>query len=415
MVNITALQDYILQDNRFNNLSSKLLLSLPGSGVSTVLSDIGSKKEHKNFHYIDLLEVGQIFEMKVMKSIAMGLKRSMIEKFIIKEQDFNIDDSNFYTLVTSIKQLISSDRFETSILILDNFDNILGLNKTFFEALRKILECKNSKGASLKLLISSENLILKNDVLENTGLFYKYLFQSVEHVSGFMVEEIVDVLKSYTKNARQSAVNIYQLTGGNPSLVDRMLDVIDVAILEDPSKIISDEYINTVLQDFTLSFNTSHILRTIHKSAKEILMLLIQSNRNLDENLEQVKYLSMTNAITKNAAGHFELSIKFIKELSNIDNQVLASKNSSDEIAGLLINIDSLSTQEFELYELFKKSKGKLIKKEDIAKLIKADPKKPKKADWAVDQLMKRFREKLGDKDAKIIQTVRGRGYRLMV
>lgn len=73
----------------------------------------------------------------------------------------------------------------------------------------------------------------------------------------------------------------------------------------------------------------------------------------------------------------------------------------------------ALTHKELEIYKLFTSSKGKVIAKDQIAKIIWGENFLDNYSDWGVDQTISRFRKKISTSsiDPEILKTLKGKGY----
>jgi DNA-binding response OmpR family regulator len=73
-----------------------------------------------------------------------------------------------------------------------------------------------------------------------------------------------------------------------------------------------------------------------------------------------------------------------------------------------------LSNKQFDFFTLLWEKKDKITSRNEIAQILWGENWVDKYSDWAIDQFVKRTRNRINDRgDKKVIKTVRGKGYTL--
>jgi len=102
---------------------------------------------------------------------------------------------------------------------------------------------------------------------------------------------------------------------------------------------------------------------------------------------------------------------QYLEFLSQVAAPVVKEKNGRIEVLGRDIET-VLSSQELAAFLLLWRKKGKIVSRDQLAQAIWGKDWEEKYSDWAIDQLVKRMRTKLGDRaKQRLIKTVRAKGF----
>ncbi|HEX9804420.1 MAG TPA: helix-turn-helix domain-containing protein [Candidatus Dojkabacteria bacterium] len=412
MINVTLLADYI-DTYKFGKNPGLSIFSLPGSGVSMVLKNISEEKS--DTLYIDCSEIGRISEKNAARHLYYELSRFFKDKNLTDKMNKEIQSKDYYEIYRDIKELVQNIKKDSKnskevIIIFDKFDNWVKLDKYFLVALFGILTMKNE--IKIDVIFSMYRPISENEIIHNAGELSKLILSKIEYVRGFKSVEIKKVLDPISKNSEFLANFILENSAGDPDLVDRMLDLIGAKIKLNNNLNVTDLNSYEIAKDNLIKLTSKSIIDAIGSEAMNAMVSM--SFKNLDDYM--MSYLVGTWMISLTKGGEYISNAKLLTPLK--EKQMLASKKESPTKENFFNSAptDELSTQEYEVFKLFENSKGKVVTKEDISKVIWGkNGKKSKKSDWAIDQLMKRMRTKLGDDKGKVIKTVRGRGYRVLI
>jgi DNA-binding winged helix-turn-helix (wHTH) protein len=249
------------------------------------------------------------------------------------------------------------------------------------------------------LIFSFEGHFSESELYNGFGKLFERMGLNKRFVSGFTVDEINEVLTPIIENSKEVSTKIHTMTGGNPKLVDRILDIIaDDLSGENKSFDLAQLTGKRIASDFVIKYALSSIYESIGT---------IENLDNISNDKEFLEYLLGVGLIQKSDGkykNNFDLYIN-----NDIENNII--KQSAKDHQNI-IKTDELSSQEFEVFTKIKEANGEIVSKEDIANLIGIDNKDEKRKDWAIDQLIKRLREKIEDDEKEIIKTIRGRGYK---
>lgn len=418
MISITSLQEYLQGDNVFGEKKALTLMGVPGSGINTVLKDFAFMQDNARYVYIDLKNIGNITEYNAMRHIARSFILSLSTRLGLKVKESVIDYTDYYSILDSlIGVLVEANINMELVIVLDNFQYILDLDGYFFESLRRLKEIRlGGEEKSMEMIFSLDCYLHPESVIEKFGDFYEYIFGAVEFVNGFATEEITDVLQPITKRNRELSKRILSWSGGNPKLVDSILDWLGKRLEIDPELSQIDDYEEVLVRDLLVRSFLLRIWNSLTENQRKILV----EEGSLEKWTFEYKYLLGTKLITGLGEGGIKSNLSLMKlvEVNNppVKEPVAPARNDKVVLVApdreMVLNTDKLSSQEFKVYDLLEKNRGKIISKEDISKVIWGSKKSGRKKAWAIDQLMKRVRSKIGDESNEIIQTVRGRGYR---
>jgi hypothetical protein len=310
--------------------------------------------------------------------------------------------------------------------------------------------------SSIKFILASDGFIDDEGLIDNLGKFYPFVYENVLFISGFEVGHISEVLEGVAKNNVKTANEIHDFSGGNPKIVDRLLDYYS-AKAEEAKEFSFDDKRQILIDDKEVAYIVYRIWDGL--APKQIKILSKIQNEKLFELNQTVLsnlFLLETGLINKVAANQYTLGVKLLEltlvdylkgEGSSLDELVSEDKvKDEDSTQGVLtgaaadvaktsannaggkttlqkkeedpdadikgVNLDVLSKQEFKVFAYFREKRWRLITKDEIANLMWGRKRRSRKDDWAIDQLMKRLRNKLGDEVGNRLYTVRGRGYR---
>ncbi len=422
MISITSLQEYLQSEKVFGEKKSLTLMGLPGSGINTVLKDFAFLPEHINYIYIDLKNIGKVSEYNAMKHIARSIVLSLSTRLGIKIKEQSVNYENFYSTLDSLLSILVELKNDNDLVIVfDNFQYISKLETYFFESLRRLKELKGASDQILfSFIFSSDSYLHPEELINRLGDLYEYVYTNVEYVNGFSVEEITDVLQPITKKNRELSKRILRWSAGNPKLVDSILDWLGKRLEIDPELSQIDDYEDVISRDLLVMSFLKKIWSSLTDKQKQVLL-----GESVLEKWEfEYKYLLGTRLIVNIREGGVETSLGLVDSSSfSVSN---TAKNESLPVPPVKkeespkeqfvkpgeIDTDMLSAQEYKVFDLLKRNKGNIVSKGDISKVIWGTKKSGRKKAWAIDQLMKRVRSKVGDDNNELIQTVRGRGYR---
>ncbi|MBU0976744.1 MAG: helix-turn-helix domain-containing protein [Patescibacteria group bacterium] len=72
------------------------------------------------------------------------------------------------------------------------------------------------------------------------------------------------------------------------------------------------------------------------------------------------------------------------------------------------------SKQEYQVFEQLWKSKNRIVARDRLSKIMWGKNWKEKYSDWAIDRVVHKIRNKIGDSEKEIIQTLKGKGFKLV-
>jgi len=163
------------------------------------------------------------------------------------------------------------------------------------------------------------------------------------------------------------------------------------------------------------------------KLNKEYRKILIELRRNHRSKIKPI-YLYKTGIINKNKKLFSELLGEYIDQ-KKVTEDTTRKKSVNSKNHGIYIDIKNnttyinnekikheLTENEFKILLYLYKTKGNIVSKDEIAKILWKNEALEKYSDWAIDKTVSRLRKKIGDsaRNPKFIETVKGRGLRLL-
>lgn len=149
------------------------------------------------------------------------------------------------------------------------------------------------------------------------------------------------------------------------------------------------------------------------KEQEIIRKVIYQQEISVNENSELL-FLLRTNLLYK-LDHKLAISVPILEDyIKSVASRVSLQLNRKEQIVINGITSDSLLTKrENQLLTYFLRHKGEVITKDQIGELLWQDKWSDNGSDWAIDQVMRRLREKLSQLniDKNIIRTIKGKGY----
>lgn len=170
------------------------------------------------------------------------------------------------------------------------------------------------------------------------------------------------------------------------------------------------DLINKFIQTFEKKISEKEIVR-IEKYSGGISILTKELIRNYpDEGQINLKFHECLTHISKASLDNISEKKKYqVHDLSIInDKKYLASENPKEHFT--LIANDN----ELKIFNFLNKNKNKLISKENLADIVWGNNEDADYSDWAIDQIISRFRKKMikAEIDPQVLETVKGKGYK---
>jgi len=210
---------------------------------------------------------------------------------------------------------------------------------------------------------------------------------------------------------------IYRIANGHPGFMKSINNIYqekkDISCLYDIKKLSKQSSIIARGDKFWTKLNNGN---------KNILMKLVNDPRIK----VKAEYLNKTGIINKENKMFSQILEEYIKNKSLLNDKKDTNTKEND---GTFIDIktkttyinnqklkDELTDSEFKILLHLYNSKGNIVSKDEIAKILWKNEAIKKYSDWAIDKTISRLRIKIGDsaKNSTFIETLKGRGLRLL-
>lgn len=407
------------------NGSSCQLVGLPGTGKSNLLgllaynrnvrlAHLGENQKWFHFVYMDFSEVKKRDFTDVLKFMIISLSYSLQERGLSSEykrvHGILLEVKNFqdelitFQALKSIIDYLAIEKELTIVFLFDRFDQYVpNLREEFFSDL-KILRNRAKYRFSCVLALNRElsNLIEPAVFAE----FYEFLAGNVVFLK-LRDEPGLSFRLSYLEKATEKKADekirweILKQTAGHGKLTRLSYE----AILSETSKI--SDLVKLLLSK-----------KTIQGALFEIWNFLTPEERQNIKRGEKNDFLEKVG-LTKNTKIAIPIFASFLTTftLSEVEGQRLSYNPARNEILKNDQNLtELLSPQEFRLLQFLLQNQGRVCEKDEIIQVVWKDTKTYKGVtDQALDQIIYRLRKKIEEdpNNPKLIQTIKGRGYKL--
>jgi hypothetical protein len=361
---------YLLESLKYGE--NRICIWFPGSGKSTIVDNIIRNKK-----------------------ILFGYLGGMSSNFeFIKVSGKDTTEGNLEEVLVTLAQNLS----KTNVKISDDY------KYTIADVSRKIID--NGKEV---VFVGDELELLPKEELSKLLIF----LSSVVSINKARIHTILNVKPvSEFQNILINKGGIYNLSN----------DIVIVPILQ-------GKLLQKFIHDQNLKFNSNlseKREKVLEKYTGGLLLLtkeLIRNNskqNQLDHKLQAIwsrvpeEYRELLLDSSKNNFGKLRKSEAELKKFGVLNIKVFMN-NLQLLLENKKILLDKyLNTTEKDIYSLLAKNKRRLIKKENIAKVIWGQNYAEKYSDWAVDQVISRFRKKISKAgiDPKSLSTIKGKGYK---
>lgn len=330
-------------------------------------------------------------------------------------------------LLGVLKSLLhkTSDEGLTTVLILGEFDELVFINKIFFNNLKSLWVSMYPNllyiFPMVKSVTAPENIViwdeLREPILQN--VVYVPLRKDVD------IDYTIDFFAkrhnlTFPQNFRQV---IYQICGGHPY----MLKVAVRAYRNQGPFSDSEDFKKALMHSYEL-YSASKGIYNPRTDIERAVLKKIVRNKSIPESSEEVSVLNdlqKLGLILKDKAGNLVL---FSEVFSDFVLQVITEEDNVGEPG--LIDLDPNSgavrfnnepvdeyftRQEYSILVLFLQKPVSIITRDDIGAVLWGEDSYQKYSDWAIDQLISKLRKKIKNigSNAKVL-TLRGRGYKFI-
>ncbi len=380
------------------------MVGLPGSGRSILFHALTNVPRILRFHlkkdaekyrliYLDLNFIPDKTTPAVLSFIGTRL------------DDQGLELNSLETLVDLVERKINRLKIGNTklILILDSFDNLGGSQLTQLFKILKAIHDKNRFFLSYIFVVDREITGDKLSLFGNLGMLI------TENVFFLPPSEKDDVFWFIEESGKQYGVTvtgkqkeaIFKLSGGYLRTVKRQVQAL--AKGQTLEEIVSDPSVN-----IHLGYHFEQILEALGPEKETLRRLVFGGLGESDaENLRNFRNLYVIDS--KNVF----TNPLFLVFLQNKFKDGEAFTESLEEKISLR---QRLTANEYKLLAFLVKYQGKICSREDLAVAVWGDKASLEVSNHAMDQLVHRLKEKLSSsKPAVCLETVRGRGHRLLL
>jgi len=363
---------------------------IPGVGRNSILRYMTTFKD-KTVTEIDV-NLGALLWLTVDYAKKEFVKDDWIRflKLELKKEEFN--DLIKINDLTEILEYITGKlkkRVLLCVLVSDDMDT------SWLESLRKVNPLMIDFQFSFPF--ETDNRGIKNYLKNLT----QFAVQNLWYMPLYKDEDIRMVIESQVNQGfveldEEKTQKIIKLSGGYPRLARyflRNLDKISVKSWKETEIVHFFDEIWDGLSDASHQYLFNFTDNTNKKPSEYLQKTLLLCDHNGKRKLFSPLFL------------------QYIKNLNKSKKTKLNEKEGELEINGKKLSI-VLSSQEENMFKYLWKNKGKVVNRDDVAKVLWGTNWEKNYSDWAIDQVIKRIRKKIGDRSKKsLIKTLRGKGF----
>lgn len=389
------------------------LVCLPGAGKATILRllahnrdllrfHLGEKEESVRFIYLNLLELANYDEAKIVKFLLLALD----------EKAQGADDP--LILLKQLNETVNklAAQKQTLIFLFDHFDEFQNhLPRSFFQMLRGVKNLAKYKFAAvfatrrdLKELIDPEILKEFYDFFIDNTVYLKIYDKKATAFIFFQIEQVFE--KKFSETDKKS---IIALTSGHTKLTKVIAELVmreNVPI--EKETLLAKPIIHATLFELWL-FLTAQEQQVLAQIAKKI-------KPEQDGALENLIRLDLVKNDLSFTIPLFEEFIKTVTPTTT-QEKITYNHDKREITKGTNVISDLLSPQEYRLLRFLIENQGRIVERNEIIQAVWPDVQVSEGiSDEAIDQMIFRLRKKIEDEpnNPKHITTVKGQGLRFV-
>jgi hypothetical protein len=403
MTELKALKDFKIKNDEPN-----FLMGTAGNGISTKLQTEIFGNSLEDIYYLNYINFAKPTENKILVDIANSIIKSTGGQIIEISPEFFKDQFDIFKRVIEILKKSPLNNKTEVLLIFDEFNQLKDYSNAFFFTLDKILSLgqifENLEVTSV--LISDEFIdTTKVKPAEGMGKMIYHYFNFFVIPAPSWEEFKQNPIKPVQANLNdESKKRLYELTGGNPSLIVSILDT-DFMNLD----------IDELLKDYEVEWKLTEFWDSIGESNRRVLKA-IASGENLQlNNRLQANFLEITKLVNLEKKNINPELIEFhAKKLVELDKQFAKDKNII-LVGDTKILLQEFSPQLSSTFKLFYENANQVVTREQIAEEIWGEEYLDKYSDYAIDKLISKLRSQLDEMGLgdDVIKTKKGVGYYL--
>jgi len=400
------------------------LAGLPGVGKSTLLKIItynkavrlkhlGDKQETTHFVYMDFSEMRKRALFEVIKFMLISLSYSLGERGFRAEQDeintilkdaatFQDELILFQALKRSI-DFLTGEKSKTIIFLFDRFEEYIpDIDARFFADLKILRNRAKYQFSAVFTTNRPLEEVLEPELFSD---FYEFLVGNIVYLPiedavgvNFRLSHLETITGKKTADARKK--ELLALTGGHGKLTR----IAHESILSEPT-------IDN-LETFLLS------KKEVKGALYEIWYAITPEEQQLILQNKPNTYIESVGLVI-NGKVAIPLLEEFLKTLpaKTISSKLRFDSDKNDIFKGEESLTEKLSPSEFKLLKFLIENAERVCEKDEIINAVWKDEKNQLGVtDQALDQIIYRLRKKIEEdpNNPTLIQTIKGRGYKLM-
>lgn len=335
----------------------------------------------------------------------LSKRQSFIEKtqFIILDLKGQIIEDAF-DLESYLNRHVRINYERIALLILDA-DQLLDEKTALLSCLDKLyFDRKN-----FSLIYLFQKNITASTIIKKLSIYTSF-FQNISVFSYFNSDEMEHFVKFLStsfnvKIPEELKFQVIRKCGGSPWLIKEAVRYYSQT---------QDE--NNIFKHDSMKLKLKILYQELSSEERMVLDKIIKNEDDFSPNEnETINYLLKTKLLIKNKK-YLEISIPvlkdFIRETINSKTQLNLSNSGQLLLNGVIIE-GFFSRREKRIIKLFTESKRKVVNREKIASIVWLNNKDDIYTDWALDQLIRRLRNKfvkLG-LSRELIKTIKNQGY----
>ncbi|MFW5702518.1 MAG: winged helix-turn-helix domain-containing protein [Candidatus Dojkabacteria bacterium] len=402
MQKLNSLEQFKLKAGQVN-----FLLGIAGNGLSTSLQHEVFGKNPEGISYLNYVSLNDLSETSVLVSIANAIMRAC---GCVEDKLDPSDYSEIFGVFADFIALVQENKSKATpaMLIFDEFQKIKEFSNSFFFTLDKIFSINQivPEFELTTVMISDSYLNPRSEnPSEGIGKLFSHYpnFFVIPNYSQKQLSKTGFGKRLKLMSPRMRA-KIYKLTAGIPSLVGVLIG--EEKLPENPK---------LLLDDYEIEWKLHEIWESVGKDNQQILIDILIKKQFTPRNQLQFNYLTSSGLVARDKNEIVpKLFRTYVSKQINLD--IL------DERRFIMINdeplyLERLTPQEEKIALLLYDNAGKIVSREEIAKVLWGVHYLEKFSDYAIDKLISQLRTAMpkpfeGD---KIIQTRRGKGYMMVL
>lgn len=382
------------------------LVGLPGSGKSMLLFHLSTSPEILKFHLSENAK-NYSFIYLDLNLLSEKSTNGALSFILSKLEEKPLETKDPIALVKKVETLIQEKSLPADkkvVLIFDAFDNLSDASLSpLFQILKGI---HNQNRFNLSFIFATTREIACPKALSPFGKLGGLVCEKIYYLPPLSQKDALWYLKTAEKQAGEKLPplmerSVLALSGGSTRTIKRLIQALST------SQKLEDLKENPTL-DIHLNYYFEELLESLD-SEKEALVNLIRGDT---EPQDKEPILRLKNLYVLDPGNKFTnpLFLSFLKQKFGQGSRF------SESINDLFKLQSRLTANECKALNFLTKNKNRIIPREELISAVWGENASLEIANHAVDQLLHRLKEKLQKSDPPVaIETVRGRGHRLIV